>query len=99
MCDNKIMMMKTVNEVDMSVKLTPRKKLFVETAAEMFGNGSIISKSQLGIAAKKAGVPLPYWMQEKCKVGRNQFKLPEIDVPSFAVAPPAPVAELSLIHI
>ena len=37
----------------MSIKLTPRKKLFVETAAEMFGNGSIISKSQLGIAAKK----------------------------------------------
>ena len=34
------MMMKTVNEVDMSVKLTPRKKLFVEAAAEMFGNGS-----------------------------------------------------------
>ena len=93
------MMMKTVNEVDMSVKLTPRKKLFVETAAEMFGNGSIISKSQLGIAAKKAGVPLPYWMQEKCKVGRNQFKLPEIDVPSFAVAPPAPVAENAVVNL
>ena len=83
----------------MSVKLTPRKKLFVETAAEMFGNGSIISKSQLGIAAKKAGVPLPYWMQEKCKVGRNQFKLPEIDVPSFAVAPPAPVAENAVVNL
>ena len=29
----------------MTVKLTPRKKLFVETAAEMFGNGSIINVS------------------------------------------------------
>ena len=38
-------MMKTVNEVVMSVKLTPRKKLFVETASEMFGNGSTISRA------------------------------------------------------
>ena len=37
--------MKTVKEVDMSVKLTPRKKLFVETAAEMFGNGATITKA------------------------------------------------------
>ena len=40
------MMMKTVKEVDMSVKLTPRKKLFVETAAEMFGNGSPINNDK-----------------------------------------------------
>ena len=39
--------MTTVKEVDMSVKLTPRKKLFVEAAAEMFGNGSTINKEQM----------------------------------------------------
>ena len=98
MCDNKIMMMKTVNEVVMSVKLTPRKKLFVETATEMFGNGSTISRAMTKHAASKAGVPFPTWFK-KCKVGYNMFQLPEIDVPSFAVAPPAPVAEDAVVNL
>jgi hypothetical protein len=77
------MMMKTANEVAMTVKLTPRKKLFVETAAEMFGNGAIISKAMSKNAAEKAGVPSPTWFRKTCKVGYNQFKLPELDVPAF----------------
>ncbi len=77
------MMMKTVKEVDMTVKLTPRKKLFVETAAEMFGNGAIISKAMSKEAATKAGVPSPTWFRKACKVGYNQFKLPELDIPTF----------------
>jgi hypothetical protein len=76
------MMMKTTNEVAMTVKLTPRKKLFVEAAAEMFGNGSVVSKDQIRIAAEKAGVPYPSWMS-RTKVGYNQHKLPELDVPAF----------------
>ena len=76
------MMMTTVKEVDMSVKLTPRKKLFVEAAAEMFGNGSTINKEQTRVAADKAGVPFPTWFK-KCKVGYNMFKLPELDIPAF----------------
>ena len=52
------MMMTTMKEVNMSVKLTPRKKLFVEAAAEMFGNGSVITKDNARIAAEKAGVPV-----------------------------------------
>ena len=35
--------------------LSPRKKLFVDTAAEMFGEGAIITKTQKAEAAKKAG--------------------------------------------
>jgi hypothetical protein len=72
------------------VKLTPRKKLFVESAAEMFGNGTIINKDNARVAAKKAGVPYPTWFK-KCKVGYNQFKLPELEVPTFVSNVSAPV--------
>ena len=37
------------------MNLSPRKKLFVDTAAEMFGDGAIITKTQKAEAAKKAG--------------------------------------------
>ena len=67
----------------MTVKLTPRKKLFVEAAAEMFGNGSTINKEQTRIAAEKADVPFPSWFRKSCKVGYNMFKLPELDIPAF----------------
>ena len=77
-------MMKIEREKNMTVKLTPRKKVFVDAASEMFGNGAIISKAMMKEAAVKAGVPLPYWMQKKCKVGYNQFALPELEVPAFA---------------
>ena len=58
--------------------LSPRKKLFVETASQMFGSGAIISMAQLKEAAEKSGVPNPSWMGRE-KVGRNQFKLPSVD--------------------
>jgi hypothetical protein len=67
----------------MTMKLTPRKKLFVEAAAEMFGNGSTITKDNARVAAEKAGVPFPTWFRKGCSVGYNQFKLPELDVPAF----------------
>ena len=47
--------------------LSPRKKLFVDTATEMFGEGAVITKSQKTEAAEKAGVPFPTWFK-KCKV-------------------------------
>ena len=40
----------------MTIKLTPRKKLFVETAAKMYGNGAVISKAESKEAAAAAGV-------------------------------------------
>ena len=71
-----------MKDIDMTIKLTPRKKMFVETAAEMFGNGSVVSKDQIRIAAERAGVPYPTWMS-RTKVGYNQHKLPDLDIPSF----------------
>ena len=35
----------------MTIKLTPRKKLFVETAASMYGNGAVITKDEIRNAA------------------------------------------------
>ena len=66
----------------MSLKLTPRKKLFVETAAGMYGNGAVIDKQEIREAADKAGIPYPSWMS-RTKVGYNQHKLPDLEVPAF----------------
>ena len=70
------------------MNLTPRKKLFVDTATGMFGDGSIISKQDVREAAEKAGIPVPTWFKDQCKVGYNQFKLPSEgnSSPSTAVA-------------
>ena len=56
--------------------LSPKKKLFVDTASEMFGAGSIISKEMTREAASKAGIPYPTWFRKSCSVGYNQYKLP-----------------------
>jgi MoxR-like ATPase len=62
----------------MSVKLTPRKLKFVEAAAGMFGNGSVVNKNNLREAAEEAGVPYPTWMKKE-RVGHNEFKLPTLE--------------------
>jgi len=57
--------------------LSPRKKLFVDAAAEMFGDGSIVSKQNVRDAAKKAGVPFPTWfMKPEFKHCYGSYKLP-----------------------
>jgi len=59
------------------MKITPRKKLFVDAAVEMFGDGSIISKQNVREAAKKAGVPFPTWfMKPEFKAHYGSYKLP-----------------------
>ena len=59
------------------MNLTPRKKLFVDTATEMFGDGSVISKQNAREAAEKAGVPFPTWfMKPEFKVHYGSYKLP-----------------------
>ena len=60
----------------MIMNLSPRKKLFVDTAAEMFGAGAVITKAQKADAAEKAGVPFPTWFRKACSVGYNAYKLP-----------------------
>ena len=70
--------------------LSPRKKLFVDTAAEMFGDGAVITKSQKAEAAAKAGVPFPTWFKgDGYSVGYNAYKLP---VEGSASAAPITVA-------
>ncbi len=58
------------------MNLTPRKKVFVDTASEMFGVGAILTKTQTKEAAEKAGVPFPTWFRKNCSVGYNAYKLP-----------------------
>ena len=58
------------------MNLSPRKKLFVDTAVGMFGDGAVLTKSQTKEAAAKAGVPYPTWFRKKCSVGYNAYKLP-----------------------
>jgi len=77
----------------MSVKLTPRKKLFVDVASEMFGEGAIISKAMTKEAAAKAGVPYPTWFRKTCSVGYNAYKLPVEGGATASVASVAPVTE------
>ena len=63
--------------------LSPRKKLFVDTAAEMFGDGAIISKQLVREAAEKAGVPFPTWfMKPEFKAHYGSYKLPGETAPS-----------------
>jgi len=68
--------------------LSPRKKLFVDTASEMFGCGSIISKSDSIEVSKKLGIPKPTWFWKACKTGYNQFSLPSENVPAPIVSAP-----------
>jgi len=57
--------------------LSPRKKLFVDTAAEMFGDGMTITKQNVREAAEKAGVPFPTWfMKPNFKHHYGHYKLP-----------------------
>ena len=76
----------------MSIKLTPRKQLFVDTASEMFGQGATLTKSMAKEAAAKAGVPFPTWFRKAYSVGYNAYKLP-VEGGSVASAPVAPVTE------
>ena len=63
--------------------LSPRKKLFVDTAAEMFGDGAIISKQLVREAAEKAEVPFPTWfMKPEFKHHYGHYKLPSEGGPS-----------------
>ena len=72
------------------MNLSPRKKLFVDTATEMFGDGAIITNMQVKEASAKAGVPKAGWFKKACKIGYNQFKLPSENSP--AAAPAAAIA-------
>ena len=80
--------------------LSPRKKLFVDTATEMFGDGATITKNMVREAAAKANIPVPTWFQDKCKIGYNAFKLPSEGGSSAAPITAAPDgAEVGLVNL
>ena len=70
------------------MNLTPRKKVFVDTASEMYGAGAILTKTQTKDAAEKAGVPFPTWFRKNCSVGYNAYKLPGETTPAPVVTTP-----------
>ena len=81
--------------------LSPRKKLFVDTAAEMFGDGAVITKAEKTAAAEKAGVPFPTWFKgEGFSVGYNAYKLPsEGDNVAVTVTAAPASAEATMVNL
>jgi len=84
----------------MIMNLSPRKKLFVDTAAEMFGDGATITKAQKSAAAEKAGVPFPTWFGKNYTVGYNAYKLPSEAGSTAASITDAPAnAEVTMVNL
>lgn len=82
------------------MRLSPRKKLFVDTAAGMFGNGAIITKGMTTAAAEKAGVPFPTWFRKDYSVGHNKYKLPtEGDTVAVPVTVAPAAAEVAMVNL
>ena len=82
------------------MNLSPRKKLFVDTATEMFGDGAVLTKSMTKEAAAKAKIPYPTWFRKACSVGYNSYKLPSESVAPVAPVTAAPVnAEASVVNL
>jgi len=79
--------------------LTPRKKLFVDTAAKMFGDGAVLTKAQKHEAADKAGIPYPTWFGKNFSVGYNAYKLPSEGVAPTSVTAPAPADDLTVVNL
>ena len=79
--------------------LTPRKKLFVDTAAKMFGNGAVLTKAQKHEAADKAGIPYPTWFGKNFSVGYNAYKLPSEGVTPTSVTAPDPADDLTVVNL
>tara|TARA_Y100000310_G_scaffold158187_2_gene157617 strand:- start:145 stop:1311 length:1167 start_codon:yes stop_codon:yes gene_type:complete len=71
--------------------LSPRKKLFVDTASEMFGAGAVLKKAEVIEAANKCDVPEPYWFKHSCRVGHNAYKLPNEE--DYGVPAPMTVSD------
>ena len=70
--------------------LSPRKKLFVDTATEMFGDGAILTNAEVKEASAKAGVPKAGWFKKSCKIGYNKFELPSENAPVSTTTSDAP---------
>ena len=79
--------------------LSPRKKLFVDTAAEMFGEGATLTKAMTKDAADKAGVPFPTWFRKSYSVGYNAYKLPSEGGASAPITAAPAGAEAAVVNL
>jgi len=82
--------------------LSPRKKLFVDTAAEMFGVGATLTKAMTKEAAAKAKVPFPSWFRKTCSVGYNAYLLPngnETPTPTDLTTPSDVEGETTILNL
>ena len=57
------------------MKFSPQKQKFIDSATDMFGVGSILSKQQVRDASANANIPKAGWFMKAYKIGYNQFKL------------------------
>ena len=80
--------------------LSPRKKLFVDTAADMFGEGAEVSKKEIKEAAEKASVPFPTWFTKKVfKTGYGIYKLPSEGAPTVVTNTPVENSEVAVMNL
>ena len=75
------------------MNLTPKKQLFVDTAAEMFGDGAVITNAQVKESAAKAKIGFPGWFRKDYSIGPNAYKLPSENAAPVAPVAAAPVSE------
>ena len=64
----------------MTNQLTPTRLNFVKIATQEFGNGAVLSMKDIANVCKKHNTPIAQWFytSDKYKVGRSQYKLPEL---------------------
>ena len=61
------------------IKLTPKRLKFVESATEKFGDGAVLSRSQINEFVQSTGISNPSWFKRpKYRVGAAQYKLPAL---------------------
>ena len=69
--------MKTIND------LTPAKQEFVIAASKKFGDGAILTRTEINEFAKSAGLKTPSWLKkDEYRVGHGQYQLPTDDTES-----------------
>ena len=81
------------------MQFSPQKQKFVDSATEMFGAGTVISKQQVVAASTAAGVPKAGWFMKQFKIGYNQFKLPGEVAPTTITSAPADAGETTVMNL
>ena len=81
------------------MQFSPQKQKFVDSATEMFGAGTVISKQQVVAASTAAGVPKAGWFMKQFKIGYNQFKLPGEVAPTTITSAPADTGETTVMNL